>query len=564
MLGYIETLKKYKREFELAKENHQLQCQEAFNAKTGLMEAIDELAAYAVPLETNRHYGAGCWLTEDILLTNAHVISDQLALDMLQIDDTYLEPQPEKGIFFRRPSTLGYYPDQFISKMKAAGPKERLKVEFDKYDSADGSYFFYIDPHQSNLEDKIHFATPEDASEDLLTLKLKSPHKKENGQSGAPLFEAKLMITGSNTSHWQIRLLGLVFGYDKDNDQILAFQLRKELEEVYKILIAKDHCQHLKKVSVFSPETKVGEAQSEHQLLVSQYESGVCDSEIILPPNVEPLIDYKDVKMLRVDESVLIGKTGKKSPIADMSNLAPDLPDYTTLEGFNHPSFKENRERIEKKEQYRDSKKRAWDIAQQKATYDYKQKNEKEYKGPKLLTPGVLTLKTSLELLFHEMQAEDTYEIPLDTSQLNKERKFFNNYFRLGESVMIKPREEYKYTIKIDIQDQTKGIKHNMQDTKKKSSFTMACATFKFKEQNHVIYIKDKPKGDKNKKTSYQPKKMVDANKIVGYYNAPNNSFIFDSSFVITCLRESKHRVGETLHNDDEKRERCVVEYSAR
>ena len=79
---------------------------------------------------------------------------------------------------------------------------------------------------------------------------------------------------------------------------------------------------------------------------------------------------------------------------------------------------------------------------------------------------------------------------------------------------------------------------------------------------NHVIYIKDKPKGDK--KTSYQPKKTPDANKKVGYYNAPNNSFIFDTSFVIKCLRESKHRVGETLYNDDEKRERCVVEYSAR
>ena len=70
-----------------------------FDAKTGLMEAIDELIAYAVPLETNRHYGVG-WLTEDILIMNAHVISDQLALDMLQIDDMYLEPQPEKGIFF--------------------------------------------------------------------------------------------------------------------------------------------------------------------------------------------------------------------------------------------------------------------------------------------------------------------------------------------------------------------------------------------------------------------------------------------------------------------------------
>tara|TARA_X000000950_G_C13861118_1_gene638779 strand:- start:193 stop:1878 length:1686 start_codon:yes stop_codon:yes gene_type:complete len=559
MLNYIEEFETLKREAELAAEKHQLQCQETFDAKTGLMEAIDELTAYAVPLETNRHYGAGCWLTEDILLTNAHVISDQLALDMLQIDDMYLEPQPEKGIFFRRPSTLGYYPDQFISKMKAAGPKERLEVEFDEYDSADGSYFFYIDPHQSSLEDKIHFVTPEDASKDLLKLKLHGPHKKENGQSGAPLFEAKLMITGSNTSHWQIRLLGLVFGYDKDNNQILAFQLRKELEEVYQIVIAKDHCQHLKKVSFFSPERKVGEAQSEHQLLVSQYESGVCDSEIILPPNVEPLIDYKDVKMLRVDESVLIGK---KSPIADKDNLAPDLLDYTTLEGFNHPSFKENRERIARKEWYRKRKQTAQDEAQQKATYRYSQTNKKKYEGRTPLTSGVLTLKTSLELLFHEMQAKDTYEIPLDTSQLNKERKFFNNYFRLGESVMIKPREEYKYTIKIDIQDQTKGIKHNMQDTKKKSSFTMACTTFKFKEQNHVIYIKDKPKGDK--KTSYQPKKTPDANKKVGYYNAPNNSFIFDTSFVIKCLRESKHRVGETLYNDDEKRERCVVEYSAR
>ena len=561
MLNYIEEFETLKREAELAKVNHQLQCQEAFDAKTGLMEAIDTLTAYAVPLETNRHYGAGCWLTEDILLTNAHVISDQLALDMLQIDDTYLEPQPEKGIFFRRPSTLGYYPDQFISKMKTAGPKEPLKVAFDKYDSADGSYFFYIDPHQSSLEDKIHFVTPEDASTDLLKLKLHGHHKKENGQSGAPLFEAKLMITGSSKSQWKIRLLGLVFGYDKDNDQILAFQLHKELDEVYKILTAKDHCQHLKKISVFSPETKVGEAQSEHQLLVSRYESGVCDSEIILPPNVEPLIEYKAIKMLRVDESVLIGE---KSPIADKDNLAPDLPDYIALKGFNHPSFKENRERIEKKEQYRKRKKTALDEAQQKATYHYSQTNEKKYEGRTPLTSGVLTLKTSLELLFHEMQAEDTYEIPLDTSQLNKERKFFNNYFRLGESVSLDAGHKFPCRIKIDIQDQTKGIKHNMQGTAKKSSFTMACVTFRFAKPNHAIYLKDEPKRDKNKKTSYQSKKMVDANKKMAYYDATKNSFIFDSSFVITCLRESKHRVGETLSNDDEKRERCVVEYSAK
>ena len=92
----------------------------------------------------------------------------------------------------------------------------------------------------------------------------------------------------------------------------------------------------------------------------------------------------------------------------------------------------------------------------------------------------------------------------------------------------------------------------------------MACVTFRFAKPNHAIYLKDEPKRDKNKKTSYQSKKMVDANKKMAYYDATKNSFIFDSSFVITCLRESKHRVGETLHNDDEKRERCVVEYSAR
>ncbi|MDG2348068.1 MAG: hypothetical protein P8L77_01210 [Gammaproteobacteria bacterium] len=540
MPRYIETLEKYKREFELAKENHQQQCQEAFEAKTGLMEALDELTAYAVPLETNKHYGAGCWLTEDILLTNAHVISDQLALDMLQIDDTYLESQPDKGIFFRRPSTLGYYPDQFIGKMTAAGPKESLKLEFDAYPSADSSYFFYIDPHQSSLEDKIHFVTPEDASEDLLKLKLKAPHKKENGQSGAPLFEAKLMITGSNTSHWQIRLLGLVFGYDKENDQILAFQLRKEIEEVYKILIAKDHCQHLKKISVFSPETKVGEAQSEHQLLVSRYESGVCDSEIILPPNVEPLIDYKDVKMLRINESVLIGKD---SPIADKNNLAPHLLDYTALEGFNQHSFKKNRERIERKEQYRKRKKTERDIAQQKANYHYEEKNEKKYEGRTPLTSGVLTLKTSLELLFHEMPAEEKYLIPIDTSQLNKERKFFNNYFRLGESVSLDTGHKFPCRIKIDIQDQTKGIRHNMQGTTKKSSFTMACVTFRFAKPSHAIYHE---------------------NKKMGTYDTTSKSFIFDSSFIIKCLRKSKHLVGQTLYNDDEKRENCVVEYSAR
>ena len=74
-----------------------------------------------------------------------------------------------------------------------------------------------------------------------------------------------------------------------------------------------------------------------------------------------------------------------------------------------------------------------------------------------------------------------------------------------------------------------------MQGTAKKSSFTMACVTFRFKEINHVIYLKDKPKRDKNEKTSYQPKKTPDANKIVGYHNADSNSFIFDSSFIITC-----------------------------
>ncbi len=512
MLGYIEAHEKYKREFKLVEESYLHQCQLAFEAKAELMSTISKFTEYAIPLETNRHYGSGCWLTKDILLSDAHVISDQLALDMLQINDVYLEPQTETGFFYRRPSTLGYYPDQFIGKMNAVGPHKALPLEFDEYPSANGSHFFYIDPHQPTLNRKIHFVTPEDALADLLKLNLETPHKKENGQSGSPLFEAKLMITGQNKSHWQIRLIGLIFGYDKESGQILAFKICNEIREVYKILSAKDRCLRLKDISLFSNPTKVEKAEIEYQLLVKRYEFGVCDSEILLPPNIEPLIEYKEVKMLRIDESVL---RGKKSPIADHKKPAPPLPKYTSLEGFMADDF--GKSRILNKEKYR---------------------SKKENQHP--LKPDVLTLKTSLELLFKEIRSQKIYTIPLDTSQLNKPRRFFNKYFRLGESVSFEARNKFPCKITIDIQDQTKHISCNLKNTEKKSSFTMACVTFKFTNAKHSI------KDEKN--------------KIVGYYNAIKNNFFFDSKYLIKCLRKSKHCVGQASYNGDEKRENCVIE----
>ena len=140
MSDYVNEHLKLQKNIKLQDKLFEQKCQQIFNDQEGLVDYINHFTQYAVALGTRRHTGSGCWLTHDILLTNAHVIPDLLALDTLCSEDQYLAKQIESGYYFRRPSTLGYYPDQFLGKVTSAGPSEGLRLEFEDHHKISGSY----------------------------------------------------------------------------------------------------------------------------------------------------------------------------------------------------------------------------------------------------------------------------------------------------------------------------------------------------------------------------------------------------------------------------------------